>query len=428
MNAGPKPPGWQSLVVFAVAGLLPAPWIAAHEIRGLGFEPETVSALAGLAIVGGAFVLSWATELAERDIPQALAILFLALVSVLPEYAVDLHFAWTAGKDLSYAPYAVANMTGANRLLIGFGWALVVLIACRRSGTSELAIHPRQRLEIRFLLWSTLYSFVIPLTGTISLFDAAVLFAIFFRYAHAAASSESESPGLVGPAALIDRVYGDTGRRLWAIAMFLYAGYAILIAAEPFADGLVEIGRTHDFDEFLLVQWVAPLASESPEFLIAVLFALRGRGSVGIGALISSKVNQWTLLVGAIPIAFCLSAGSLRGLPLDARQTEELILTSTQSLLATILIIDLRFSRSEALMLAVLFGGQFLFTSTEVRYLFIALYLAISIGLLVRSRQRRSDLWHLIFASPSAGDGGHAPHGDAGHPPHGDGGHPPHGS
>ena len=400
-------PGWQ-LLVFAGAGLVPLPWIAAHGIQGLGLDPEVEATLSGLAIVGGAFVLSWATELAERDIPQALAILFLAFVSVLPEYAVDLHFAWTAGKDLSYAPYAVANMTGANRLLIGFGWPLVVLIACWRSGSRELVIHPRQRLEIRYLLWSTLYSFLIPLTGEITLVDAAVLFAIFFRYAAGAMRSDSEEVHLVGPAALLDREFGDTGRRLWALAMFAYAGYAILVSAEPFADGLVEIGRTRDFDEFLLVQWVAPLASESPEFLIAILFAYRLRGSVGIGALISSKVNQWTLLVGAIPIAFCLSAGSLSGLPLDARQTEELILTSTQSLLATILVIDLRFSRAEAVLLALLFAGQFLFTSTEVRYLFIAFYLAISVGLLVVHPQRRHLLWRLIVADPRAA--GAAPH------------------
>jgi len=397
-------PGWQGLLVFAGAGLVSVPWIAAHGIQGLGLEPEVEAALSGLAIVGGAFVLSWATELAERDIPQALAILFLAFVSVLPEYAVDLHFAWTAGKDLSYAPYAVANMTGANRLLIGFGWPLVVLIACWRSGSRELVIHPRQRLEIRYLLWSTLYSFLIPLTGKITLVDAAVLFAIFFRYAAAAMRSDSEEVHLVGPAALLDREFSDTGRRLWALAMFAYAGYAILISAEPFADGLVEIGRTRDFDEFLLVQWVAPLASESPEFLIAILFAYRLRGSVGIGALISSKVNQWTLLVGAIPIAFCLSAGSLQGLPLDERQTEELILTSTQSLLATILVIDLRFSRAEAVLLALLFAGQFLFTSTEVRYLFIAFYLAISVGLLVFDPQRRQLLWRLIVSDPRSKD------------------------
>ncbi len=391
-------PGWQGLLAFAGAGLVAIPWIAAHGIQGLGLDPEVEATLSGVAIVGGAFVLSWATELAERDMPQSLAILFLAFVSVLPEYAVDLHFAWTAGKDLSYAPYAVANMTGANRLLIGFGWALVVLIACWRSRSRELVIHPRQRLEIRYLLWSTLYSFWIPVTGKITLVDAAVLFAIFFRYAAAAARSDSEEVHLVGPAALLDREFGDTGRRLWALAMFAYAGYAILVSAEPFADGLVEIGRTHDFDEFLLVQWVAPLASESPEFLIAILFAYRLRGSVGIGALISSKVNQWTLLVGAIPIAFCLSAGSLSGLPLDERQTEELILTSTQSLLATILVIDLRFSRAEAVLLALLFGGQFLFTSTEVRYLFIAFYLAISVGLLVMDPQRRHLLWRLIVS------------------------------
>jgi cation:H+ antiporter len=395
-------PGWQGLLAFAGAGLVAVPWIVAHNIPGLGLEPEVEATLSGVAIISGAFVLSWATELAERDIPQALAILFLAFVSVLPEYAVDLHFAWTAGKDLSYAPYAVANMTGANRLLIGFGWPLVVLIACWRTRSRELVIHDRQRLEIRYLLWSTLYSFLIPLTGAITLVDAAILFAIFFRYAAAAARSESEEVHLVGPAALIDREFGDTGRRLWALAMFAYAGYAIWISAEPFADGLVEIGRTRDFDEFLLVQWVAPLASESPEFLIAILFALRLRGSVGIGALISSKVNQWTLLVGAIPIAFCLSAGSLSGLPLDERQTEELILTSTQSLLATILVIDLRFSRREAVLLALLFGGQFLFTSTEVRYLFIALYLAISVGLLVVDAQRRHLLWRLIVSDPQA--------------------------
>jgi cation:H+ antiporter len=395
-------PGWQGLLAFAGAGLVAVPWIVAHNIPGLGLEPEVEATLSGVAIISGAFVLSWATELAERDIPQALAILFLAFVSVLPEYAVDLHFAWTAGKDLSYAPYAVANMTGANRLLIGFGWPLVVLIACWRTRSRELVIHDRQRLEIRYLLWSTLYSFLIPLTGAITLVDAAILFAIFFRYAAAAARSESEEVHLVGPAALIDREFGDTGRRLWALAMFAYAGYAIWISAEPFADGLVEIGRTRDFDEFLLVQWVAPLASESPEFLIAILFALRLRGSVGIGALISSKVNQWTLLVGAIPIAFCLSAGSLSGLPLDERQTEELILTSTQSLLATILVIDFRFTRNEAVLLALLFGGQFLFTSTEVRYLFIAFYLLISVGLLVFDPNRRRLLWQLIVSDPQA--------------------------
>jgi cation:H+ antiporter len=389
----------RDLAAFAFAGALPVPWIALHNLPGFELPSEMVAVAAGIAILGGAFLLSWACELAERDIPQALAILFLALISVLPEYAVDLHFAWRAGKDPTYAGYAVANMTGANRLLIGLGWAMVVLIACHRSRSHELVIHDRQRLEMRYLVWATLYSFLIPLKGTINLFDAAVLFFIFGLYTAAAMRGESHEVELVGPAALIDHEFRDTGRRIWALGLFVFAAYAIFVSAEPFAESLVEIGRGRAIDEFLLVQWVAPLASESPEFLIAILFALRMRGSVGIGALISSKVNQWTLLVGAIPIAYSISLGALAGLPLDARQTEELILTSTQSLLAAILIADMRFSRRDAIMLALLFVGQFAFPSTEVRYGFIAAYAAISVGLLVAGgAERRRMFFSLIWS------------------------------
>ena len=386
-------------VMLLSAALMPVPWMVCNQVESHGLGTEWIAVMAGFAIVGAAFLLSWAAELAERDIPQAMAILMLALVSVLPEYAVDLHFAWAAGKDPSYAPYAVANMTGANRLLIGFGWAAVVLISCSKTKSTKLLIHPQQKLEIRFLVWATLFSFLIPLTGTINLFDAAVLLLLFLLYAVSAMRSESEEIQLVGPAAMIDRETSNRGRRLWSLGLFVFAAYGIFIAAEPFAESLVKIGLDWEIEEFLLIQWVAPLASESPEFIIAILFALRLRGSIGIGALISSKVNQWTLLVGAIPIAFALSSGTTNGLPLDERQTEEMLLTSAQSLFAAILIADLRFSRKEAILLLTLFLGQFLFTSTEVRYLFIGLYFLLSVGLLFQ-RERRRDFFEIVFSSP----------------------------
>jgi cation:H+ antiporter len=391
----------RDLLTLCAAGALPLPWLAVHRFEGIGLAPVVVAVLAGLAILGAAFLLSWASELAERDIPQGLAILFLALVSVLPEYAVDLHFAWTAGKDPSYAPYAVANMTGANRLLIGLGWAVVVLIACRRMRTSELRLDPAQGLELRFLIWATFYSFLIPLSGTINLLDAAMLLLLFGFYAWSAMQGESKSVELVGPPMLVDREFSDPGRRIWAIALFVFAATAIFVSAEPFADSLVEIGRTRRVDEFLLVQWVAPLASESPEFLVAILFALRMRASVGIGALISSKVNQWTLLVGAIPVAYAFSIGGLAGIPLDSRQTGELVLTSSQSLLAAVLISDMRFQRSDALWLFLLFLGNLLFTSTEVRTIFTGIYLGLAITILSVSRERRRNFLHLATSLPA---------------------------
>jgi len=372
----------RDLLWFGFALALPVPWAMAEAWGGLGIAAEWVATMAGLSILGAAFMLSWACELAEREIPQAMALLLLALMGVMPEYAVDLHFAWTAGKDPTYAAYAVANMTGANRLLIGFGWALVVLLGCKRSGTDALQVNLPQQLELRYLIWATLYSFLIPLTGTINLFDSVVLLALFVAWVREAMHGDEAETELDGPALLIDEEFGTTGRRIWSLLLFVFAGFAIFISAEPFAESLVSVGRSREIDEFLLVQWVAPLASEAPEFVIALIFAWKLRGSVGLGVLISSKVNQWTLLVGAIPIAYALSSGGFSGLPLDARQTQELLLTSAQSLFAVILVADFRFGRREAVVLATLFVVQLYFPSAALRWTFTGIYLGLSFYLL----------------------------------------------
>jgi cation:H+ antiporter len=387
--------GLRDVLWLVGAALVPTPWLGAALVGG-GLSHEVTAALAGVAIIGAAFLLSWAVELAERDIPQSLAILVLALISVLPEYAVDLHFAIRAASEPSYAHYAVANMTGANRLLIGVGWAAVVLLACWRGRTRHLVIPAHQRLEMRFLLLSTLYSFLIPINGEIDLFDAAVLFGLFGWYVVAASKGHREETELIGPAAWIESRVGNRMRRAIVLTLLVYSASAIFISAEPFAEGLVHIGTNYDIDEFLLVQWVAPLASESPEFVIALLFAWRHRGALGLGALISSKVNQWTLLVGALPVAYAIASGAFIGLPLDDRQTEELLLTSAQSLLATLLICDLDFSRLEAVLLAAAFGVQLFFPDTQVRIAFSVLYVVLFLMLLLYSPERRHGFFSLL--------------------------------
>ncbi len=381
------------IVWLAISLALPLPWLLAND-GALG--NLAIASLTGIAIVGAAFLLSWSVELGEQDLPQSLALLVLALVSVLPEYAVDLTFAIKAAEDPHYAHYAVANMTGANRLLIGLGWTSVVLVACWRAGTQTLLIPVHHRLEMRFLLYSTLYSFTIPLKGALNLIDAIVLLSLFIAYVVAASKGHRGDSELVGPAAWIDSKTNTLGRRAVATALLVYAALAIFLSAEPFAESLVELGHGLPIDEFLLVQWVAPLASESPEFLVALMFAWRMRGDLGIGALISSKVNQWTLLVGALPIAFMLASGALNGLPLDSRQSEELFLTSAQSLLALILIIDLDFSRVEAISLTGLFSVQLVFPDAEVRLAFGVLYVVLALGLLVHSSSRRQAIVGLL--------------------------------
>ena len=150
----------------------------------------------------------------------------------------------------------------------------------------------------------------------------------------------------------------------------------IFAAAEPFAEGLIESGAALGVDEFLLVQWVAPLASESPEFLVALLFVWRGTASAGLRTLVASKVNQWTLLIGTLGLAYSIALGSVANLPLDTRQTEELFLTSAQSLFALILIANFDLSLKESLVLLATFLLQLFFPSTEVRVVMAGVYVA----------------------------------------------------
>ncbi len=47
---------------------------------------------------------------------------------------------------------------------------------------------------------------------------------------------------------------------------------------------MVSSGRLLGLNEFLLIQWLAPLASEAPAITVAILFVLAGRAANGLGA------------------------------------------------------------------------------------------------------------------------------------------------
>ncbi|MDQ4004937.1 MAG: hypothetical protein M3135_01380 [Actinomycetota bacterium] len=381
-------------LTFLLALLGPVPAIAVR--LGLVHVPLVAeTTLYGVAILGAAFLLSWAAEVAQLDISQTLAISVLALIAVLPEYAVDLFLAFRAGQgDEQSRHFAIANMTGANRLLIGIGWTAVVLIFAwksRGTGRRELALRPEQRTDVGFLLVATLWAFSIPIRGEVGLLDLVILGGLFIAYIVRAAREEVEEPELIGAAAAIGALPRRT-RRVITVALFLFAAAAILLVAEEFAHGLIEIGENFGIDPFLLIQWVAPLASEAPEMIIAILFTVRLKAQAGMGTLISSKVNQWTLLVGTLGLVFALGAGEIAALHLDFEQKEEVFLTAAQSLFAVAVIANLTISVREALLMLVLFLGQFLLPYSAVRIGFGIAYIVFAVGVFAGSREARQGL------------------------------------
>ncbi|HKY60585.1 MAG TPA: sodium:calcium antiporter [Gemmatimonadota bacterium] len=360
---------------LAGAVLLTVPGLV-HVATRFEASPPTLALIYGAGILGAAFLLSWAAEVAQLEVSQALALAILALIAILPEYAVDLYFAWRAAEDPIYGHYAAANMTGANRLLVGLGWPVIVWLYWARWRHTKVRLAPADMIAVRFLGVATVYAFVISAVGEFWWLDTVVLVGLFIWYLVKTGTLGAVEPELVGPALLVSRL--PRGRRIFCnVLLFAFSGVVIFIAAEPFAESLIDTGAHFGIDEFLLVQWIAPLASEAPEFIIAAMWTMRRHATMAMSALVSSKVNQWTLLIGTISLVYSISAGAIRPLALDLQQRHEIFLTAAQSLFAVVMLSDRELTWWQAGLLFVPFAVQLMVPGWRVEVAVV--YLAMTV-------------------------------------------------
>ena len=405
----------RKLAVLAVATILTVPWLGSW-LAGVahGFGAGQTVAVAGVGILGASFLLTWGAETAEQDVPRAFAIAVLAVLAVAPEYAVDALYAWQAGAQAGTAAgaeagnLAVANMTGANRILIGIGWAGIALFTVYRAGakrdaavkqrdgflTNAVSLDRDISLEIAFLLAATLWAFLVPLGAGIDIFDMSFLVGLYVLYIAVVLRGEPEEHvEHVGVPAMLGKI-PNPYRALTVISLFAFSGLIIFTAVEPFAHSLELLGEDIGVPSFFMIQWIAPLASESPELIVVVVLVRKARSTAGFNALISSKLNQWTLLIGTLVIVHSIALGEYGALQFDAKQAAEIWITAAQSLFAIALILNFEIDVREAIVLLVLFVSQVVLeflalreiiqlpvTEIQLLYLFTATYIAIALGL-----------------------------------------------
>jgi cation:H+ antiporter len=319
----------------------------------------------GLAIVAAAFILGWIGEAAELDLSGGLAVSILALVAILPEYVVSIYFSWAAGKDPKMIEYATANLTGANRIVQGFGWPLVAMIAyfsvraikARKAGNQKgfgVKLEEDSRSDLGFLIFGSIVMLIVPVSSAMHLLVGVLLVVIYCVYLWRVSGSSRDEPELEGTAAYVGAL-PTWARRIFIILMLAFSATVIFLSAHPFGDSLIEAGKSLGIDEYILVQWLAPIASEAPEFTLAFLFAARGKEAAALAILISSKLNQWTLLAGSMPIAYVIGGGTNAALPVDGRGAEELWLTTAQTLLGVAILLTLRWGLGSSFLMLGLF-------------------------------------------------------------------------
>ncbi|GAB6196568.1 sodium:proton exchanger [Lysobacter xanthus] len=401
-------------VALALAAAAPA---LSLRMTGTPTTPAVAALLAGLAILGAGFMLSWSVEAAEGYVSRGLALAVLALITVLPEFVVDFVYGFKGGQlpGSDYVHYAAANMTGANRLLVGLGWPLIVLLYAWRTRRLGVELARDNAIEVIYLAIASLYSFVLVAKARITAWDAVVLFAVYGLYLWRLSrlprastdDDDDDDDGEVGPAAVLETLPRRQRFTIMGV-LGLLAGAIILLEAEPFAESLVDAATTLGINHFFLIQWVSPLAGELPELIIVVLFTLSLKPVHALGALVSDKINQWTLLLGALPLVYSLGAGHLAPLMLGARQREELFLTAAQSIFAVLLIARLKLTFRAACILLVLFLAQvaiaFVTQADEaatIRHLTLFSWCYVALSAVLGALNARTVLGHVRFALSS---------------------------
>ncbi len=316
------------------------------------------------AILVAAMLIAWAAESAQYFIAQGFALAILAWLQTLPEFAVEAVLAWK-----QQVPLLMANLTGALRLLTGLGWPMIYFTAAMfyraryRRPLREIRLPEEHCVEVVGLLVCMAYAAVVWAKGSLNLIDAAVLIGIYVGYLLVLRHMPPEEAESIEELELIPRtiVTARPRRRNLAIALLFVGGGALIyFAAEPFLGSLLAVSAVLGVPNFVFVQWVAPFVSEFPEKVSAFYWARTiDRAPMALMNMVSSNINQWTLLAAMLPIVYSLSLGAPASITFDSQQELELLMTLGQSLVGTIFLINMKLEWWEALALFVLWAAQF---------------------------------------------------------------------
>lgn len=322
-------------------------------------------------ILLASLMIAWGAECSQFFVAQGLALAILAWLQTLPEFAVEAVLAIH-----QQSQFLLAGLTGALRLLTGLGWPMIYLTAAiayrsrNKTALRRIIIPAHQSIQIIGLAACLVYVSVIAFKGSLAVIDSVILIGVYGAYLwilRRGPSADCESIDDLGaiPKAI---VLAPRPIRIAAItALFLCGGGLIYWLAEPFLDSLFALAAAVGVSQFVFIQWVAPLVSEFPEFFSAHYWARSvEKAPMALMNLVSSNINQWTLLSAMIPVVLSMGHGSIVALTFDPQQRLEYILTLGQQLLGLTFLLNMEFAWWEAAGLFSLWLAQFIFPGRQM--------------------------------------------------------------
>jgi cation:H+ antiporter len=387
----------------------------------VGLAQAGGSALSALwtfpSILLSAFLVAWGAEAAQFLMSQGLALAILAWLQTLPEFAVEAVIAWEAGKVPERSHLAIANLTGAIRLLLGLGWPMIYFVFAffgrhkTRERLPAIQLDREHAVEVVGLIPPLLYFVVILLKRSFGWIDAVVLIGLYVAYLLVLLRNPPHEAEALSEAPRVSQwAYRQRGwRRTAAIGgLFAVGGYLLYVTAHPFLESMLALAGLLGVSQFVLVQWVAPFLSEFPEKVSAFAWARRvTHAPMALMNMVSSNINQWTVLAAMIPLVYGYShlqhTGVWADFHFDRAQQLEILLTLLQTALGMMLLANMKFEWFDASALFVLWLAQFLVPHwREEVALAYALWMVVLVGMFV-VRRREVLAWRYFLDTLRAG-------------------------
>jgi len=337
-------------------------------VSGIPDTPPETILWAAPAILLAAMLIAWGAETSQFFIAQGFALAILAWMQTLPEFAVEAVLAWHR-----QVHFLFANLTGALRLLTGLGWPMIYFAAAmvhrKREGKPlrSIQLTAEQSISVVGLIAPLIYVGVIVLKKSLNLIDAAVLIGIYGAYLFVLSKMPPQAEEEIEDLERIPRaiVLSPRPRRIAIISsLFVIGGALIYFTAKPFLGSLFAVSLLLGVPAFIFIQWVAPFVSEFPEFLSTFYWAKSVvRAPMALMNLVSSNINQWTLLVAMLPIVLSMSMRTPTALELDSQQKLEVIMTIGQQMVGMFFLLNMELAWWEAASLFGLWLVQFIFSA-----------------------------------------------------------------
>ena len=383
--------GWQRQLLAAAGCALVG---VLFRLPGSALPAQVGMVGLGAGLLGASFLLAWAADAGEAVFSGGLVLAVIALVTVLPEFVIEVHFAYTQQTEL-----VTANLTGATRLLLTGATALPLAVAVVARRRSEVAASFRlaasRRLELGVLLLASIFAIQIVVRGSIAIADGIILIALYVLYARRVQGTPEEEPAVLGvPAGLLS--LPPSYRRPVIAGLIVVAAAVVVAVANPFAEALLATGTSLGIDPYFLVQSVVPLATEAPEFVIVAVLVANRRPAQGLALFLAASVSQWTLALGALPFAYLAGGGSV-SMALSGNEQVEVAFTIAVTLFAVAALASLRPHIADAGLITGVLAIQFIYPTAFVHVASTFVVLVFALDLLFDRRRAVRPLFRMVL-------------------------------